>query len=243
MGLLCLNNIRSTKIKTDRLFLNKFEYCFRFRVNEVSTLRIRQGRMPSRDAVKTTLDFREKWRQQWREQLKNNGKHYSWADDLQDPAITKNDEDRLYKLLDYFHSYKKEFKYSVSSNLIYLYSNEYSMLTELIDLIELDSVNVRQAVISRPKDTIAQKNPKYQYRTYFKDISITGEIKDALRVQLGNLKDINVSRSLSAFLNSNKHYYTQRYFFVDYNDDKWLLMLHIVCPGIVRKTMSIVSAK
>lgn len=242
MASLSLNNIRTQKVKSDRLFLDRFEYCFRFRVKDVSVLRISRGNVPSRADVEKIIASRKKWRLHWEEQNAKNKHVWGLPMSHPDPAITAVEEDQLFSLLDYFHLHKKAIKYSVSGNMIYVYSNEYSMLTDLVNIAKPDYVVVKQAIITRPKDTVAHKEPKYRFRTYFKDSLLQHNTKDALRFQLSNAQDIKISKSLEIFLTDERSY-IQRYYFIDHNDDKWLLMLHMACPGIIRKTMPIIQAK
>jgi hypothetical protein len=100
-----------------------------------------------------------------------------------------------------------------------------------------------EAVIDRPKNTILLKNPQHQFRSYFKITKITSDQKDMLINFLNNQRaGIRVSPALETWI-TGKFHRTQDYFFVDHNEMSWLTMLSLVHPGIIRKTLQIVTDK
>jgi hypothetical protein len=100
-----------------------------------------------------------------------------------------------------------------------------------------------EAVIDRPKNTIQLKNPRHQYRSYFKITKITSQQKNMLINFLTNQQSsIRISPALTTWTTS-VFYRTQDYFFIDHNEMSWLTMLSLVHPGIIRKTLQIVAAK
>ena len=99
-----------------------------------------------------------------------------------------------------------------------------------------------QAVICRPKDTIQLKEPKHEFRSYFKITKITQEQKDYLIAFLANQQTVRLSPALRHWTTVPFNR-TQDYFFVDHDGLSWLTMLSLVRPGLIRKTMQIIQAK
>jgi hypothetical protein len=103
-------------------------------------------------------------------------------------------------------------------------------------------VEYSRAVVGRPRNTIQLRNPKYQWRSYFKVGKLTAEQKAHLKNFLANQPDIRISPALTQWINF-KYTRTQDYFFIDYNESVWLTMLGLVQPGLIRKTLEIIPTK
>jgi hypothetical protein len=72
---------------------------------------------------------------------------------------------------------------------------------------------------------------------------LTPSQKDSMFNFLGNQEKIRVSPSLK-FAMSNQHITrTMDYFFIDHDDDSVLIMLSLIVPNIIRKTLPITAYK
>jgi hypothetical protein len=123
-----------------------------------------------------------------------------------------------------------------------VYTSSRSLIDQLDNLHSLTKKDYARAVICRPKNTIQLKNPKYQYRSYFKMVKLTDEQKQYLTNFLLNQPTVRISPALNDWMNIKFHR-TQDYFFVDHNEMSWLTMLALVHSGLIRKTMQIIAAK
>jgi hypothetical protein len=102
---------------------------------------------------------------------------------------------------------------------------------------------VSQATVVCPKNTIGLKDPKHQFRTYFKAHSPTEQ-------QIRNLDDfldanqeyIKPSNGLKSFFKrSNSYAWILDYHYIDHNDMKMVTALALLNPKLVRKTKQIVK--
>jgi hypothetical protein len=187
------------------------------------------------------LDRRKQWRkvahQRWNGQKPNAQQSRLWNE------ITEEVEQNLYDFADILRNSGVDLKLVVSSNCGWVYTNSLELIGELKPMRMLTGKKYSEAVIDRPKNTILLKNPQHQFRSYFKITKITSDQKDMLINFLNNQRaGIRVSPALETWTTSAFHR-TQDYFFVDHDEMSWLTMLSLVHPGIIRKTLQIVTAK
>ena len=118
---------------------------------------------------------------------------------------------------------------------VYVYSNHLEQLEDLISYGE-----IKQAEVSLPKDVILLKNPKWHYRTYFNELRLDSSQSKTIRNFLRNRKDaFGRSNFFDYKLDTAMFFYIMSYNFVDHDNIQDALMLNLVCPGIVRKTLPI----
>jgi hypothetical protein len=186
------------------------------------------------------LDRRKQWREVAQERwLSLNGKTltHRWNE------ITEEVEQNLYDFADILRNSGADLKLVVSTNYGWVYTNDLILIGQLKTLRMLTGKRYTEAVVDRPKNTIRLKNPKHNYRSYFKITKLTGQQKHNLINFLNNQQpSIRISPALAEWTTSAFHR-TQDYFFVDHNDMSWLTMLALVQPGIIRKTQQIILAK
>lgn len=224
-------------VAKDRLFYNQFNYCLGFYLDEVNCLRVLDH-----DHIDILIQRRIQWRevaqQRW-----ISGRHTGtiisrrWKD-ITDKTITD-----LHDLADIMIKTPAQFKLVVSSNQAHVYTNDLKLVDRL-DLLEmLFRKTYSVAHITRPKNTIALKKSKYQYRSYFKFHSVTLEQKSNLIKFFKNQQDyMRLSPGLQSWLEQTSSR-VQDYFFIDHDSETWLSMLSLIHPGLVRKTMKIITDK
>lgn len=157
--------------------------------------------------------------------------------------ITDDIVENLHALTEMLITAPEEFKLVVSMNQAHVYTNELALIDRLDSMSILDFKTFARAQVSRPKNTVALKNPKYQFRSYFKPANLTAAQKDHLQAFLNNHSaNVRVSPALREWL-AIPFNRLQEYFFVDHDSETWLTMLNLVSPGIIRKTMQIIAAK
>jgi hypothetical protein len=160
----------------------------------------------------------------------------------QSNKITETTVENLHTLAEVLLTAPAAFKLVVSAFTGYVYTNDLPLIDRVSKLPGVLYVEYSQAVVSRPRNTIQLRDPKYQWRSYFKVGKLTTEQKAYLKNFLANQPDIRISPALTQWINF-KYTRTQDYFFIDYNEPVWLTMLSLVQPGLIRKTLEIIPAK
>ena len=202
----------------DRLFYDKYTHAMSFRVVGAELLRGWDHK---------SLDRQISWR--------NYNSGYSWRSS----KIDDNQKADLHSFIDVVASLK-EHKIMLTWQHVYIYTNTVADLEMLASLPYVKHCWPTQAVINRPRDTVILTEPKYKYRTFFKERCLTEANMASLSKFLLNRKDcFSITENLEKRLSTGGNFYTLSHYFVDHNDMKDLVMLQIVCPGIVRKTLTI----
>jgi hypothetical protein len=232
-----LNKLQFTPVKKDRLFYDRFEYCLGFHLDEVSCLR-----QLDHAAINDNMERRKQWReitqQRWLNNRQNGGVVLQriWKE------ITEKTVEDLHTVATQLLATQAEYRLVVSVNQGYVYTNDLSLIGQLSIMPNLAYKTYTRAQVTRPKDTIALRNPQHKFRTYFKLLKLTTDQKDHLMDFLHGQQHIRISPGLNRWfdLPFNR---SQDYFFVDHDTESWLTMLSLVHPGIVRKTIHIVPTK
>jgi hypothetical protein len=167
--------------------------------------------------------------------------------------ITPKVEQHIYQVARHLDSVSSPIKTVLGPDFITVYTNDRSTVDSIVKCAQsiiLGTVRVKQVELSLPTDTIILKRHyKYQYRTWFRSRKLNDNSKKVLRDWVQNMHEhIKPSPSLYRWLNNNSQAtwrassdWTWDHFFVDHNDPKLEVWIAMVCPGIVRKTMSIQS--
>ena len=225
-------------VTKDRLFYDQFEYCIGFYLDEVSALReLDHARID--DVIERRKAWREIAQQRW---INGKQKHgtimsRSWRD------ITDQTQADLHSLANVLLTTSTSYKLVVSVNQGYVYTTDLVLIDQLDNMSELKHKTYTRARIIRPKNTIQLKNPRHEYRTYFRSNKLSWQEKQVLIDFLQNQQEhTRMSPGLKNWVH-DPFTRTQDYFFVDHNGSSWLSMLSLVRPGIIRKTLQIVAAK
>ena len=214
---------------SDRLFYDHWQYCVRFRLSEVSALRDSLDL----DRIEQVLNSRQLWRERVRTRWPHN--NFVRGHD----AITAYTRENLYAFADFLQRVEDPYKMVISVDQCWIYSNNPILLERIGRLPFVSSVKYTRADVVRARGTITLKNPKHEYRSYFRSVKLTSteknQIDDFLKQQA-----VKISPGLQTWINSPFER-TQDYFFVDYNGSSWLTMLSLIRPGLIRKTVEIVA--
>jgi hypothetical protein len=123
-----------------------------------------------------------------------------------------------------------------------VYTNDVALIEQLRDLPFMFWMGFTEAIITRPKNTLKLKNPKHSHRSYFKLAKLSDTQKTMLVNFFVNQEGyIRLSPGLIKWIKSPFHR-TQDYFFIDYTEESWLVMLSLIHPGLIRKTIEIEAA-
>jgi hypothetical protein len=230
--------LKFKSVVKDRLFYDRFQYCISFGLAEISCLREQELDCAR---ISHMLERRKQWRevahQRWNGQKPNAQQSRLWNE------ITEEVEQNLYDFAAVLRNSGVDLKLVVSSNCGWVYTNSLELINQLKPMRMLTGKKYSKAVIDRPKNTILLKNPRHQFRSYFKITKITNQQKNTLINFLNNQQSsIRISPALATWITST-FYRTQDYFFIDHDEMSWLTMLALVHPGIIRKTQEIIQAK
>lgn len=225
-------------VRKDRLFYDRFEYCLGFYLDEANCLRELDHAY-----IDDMITRRQHWREIAQQRWNQGSRQFGSILGRRHREITAETIENLHAVAELLITAPEEFKLIVSINQAYVYTNDTILINRLDRMSCLDFKTYAQAVITRPKDTVVLKNPKHQFRSYFRTTNLTAQQKDHLESFLINQSNhVRMSPALQRWIDYS---FTriQDYFFVDHNTENWLTMLGLVQPGIIRKTMNIIPAK
>lgn len=235
--MLLSTNRKFSPVRKDRLFYDRFNYCMGFYLDEISCLRDLDHA-----SIDDTIERRRQWREIAQQRWINGSQAHGmilrrhWRD------ITEKTVKDLHTVAEQLLNTTAEYKLVVTTDQGYVYTNDLTLIDCLSSMPELTYKTYTQALVTRPKNTVALRNPRHKFRTYFKLLKLTVEQKDHLMDFLHNQKHIRISPALDRWFDVPFNR-SQDYFFVDHDSESWLTMLSLVHPGIVRKTIHIIPAK
>jgi hypothetical protein len=185
-------------------------------------------------------------RRQWREVSLNR-----WANSAQAGKtivsrrakdITDENVTNLHTLTDLLLRSQVDFKLVTSVSSAWIYTNNVHLIEQVKDLDFLICKTYTEAKINRPKNTIKLKDPKHSHRSYLKSVKLTDAEKTHLCNFFANQQGhARISPSLLKWMGERYHR-TQDYFFVDHDKESWLVLLNLVKPGMIRKTVELITA-
>lgn len=222
------------KTSRDSLFYGQWQYAVACDLTLAGCLRNHKF---EHDQVLEHITMRKLWDEQWRLRTWNQ----NFVAD-RTTRFTVEDELNILTAAEYFRSLKNDFKLVVTRDRIWLYANKISVIKGLTKLAGIDNPRYTEAVVDRPKNSIRIKNSPYELRSYFRWKFLNDTEKDSLRQFLATQQDyVRVSPGLKRYLSGKNYLFLQEYYFIDYTGEQWLLMLSLVHPGMLRKTVTIVK--
>ena len=228
------SNLKFKPVRKDRLFYDRFCFCLGFILPEVSCLRELNHKY-----IDDVIKRRRQWRQVSLQHWGQNPNRNILA--RKDREITDDNVSNLHTLTDVLLRSRVDFKLVTSVNTAWIYTNDLQLLNTVDRLDFLILKQYTEAHINRPKDTIRLVKPEHENRAYLLNQKLTSEEKaNLLNFFANQTEHIRVSPSLLSFLQGSFHR-TQDYFFFDYTGDSWLVMLSLIRPGLIRKTMRIIA--
>lgn len=154
--------------------------------------------------------------------------------------VTPSEQRTLHQLLGYLQAHSTPYKKVVSSNTMWIYTNDPQSWQDILQHCpRLQYLGAQQVDVSIPQDVILLKNPKHQYRTYFKDLWVNAERLDQIREFFNARTDIFEPSPSFYEVMIGKRLWIASWHFVNHNDAKLDLVMQLACPGLVSKTMRI----
>lgn len=208
-------------VSRDRLFYDHYRYCMRFELAH-------SGRMRSL-AHKDIIESCE-----W-------ANNVSRIQGVWVKSVSQDQVKHMLELSDVLTSTDVEFKRIVFTQWQNIYTNDTALFDKIATVSAITHKTYHEAVIDQPRDTVILSHSDYKWRSYFKERWYSQE-------QMNMLANFITSRPEQFSLTNNwRKRLTKRYcwitrtFFVDHHDAKDVVMLNMVIPGCVRKTMPIVQ--
>ena len=231
------SNLKFKPVVKDRLFYDQYTYCIGFHLDEVSCLR-----ELNHQYIDVIIERRRQWReislQRWTNAVQSNKNIITRrAKDITDENVAN-----LHHLTDVLLRSRVDFKLVTSVSSAWIYTNDTKLLEQVSELDFLICKNYTEAVVDRPKNTIKLKDPKHRYRSYLKCVKLTDEEKTRLCNFIANQQGhARIGPALLKWMGERWHR-TQDYFFIDHDDESWLVMLALVKPSMIRKTVELIAA-
>ena len=222
------------KENTDRLFYDQYQYSLKLRMKDFSCLR--EIRNTDKDLVEVAAVVTKR-----HDQRANYSKFFTTS--YRSVAVTnKLDLENLLHFLELIWPVKDQFKPVFSGDWGYVYSNDKQLLESIGNLPYVHAYYIKQAVINRPKDTVLLQSSPYQFRSFLRERLWTPDEKARILTYLEKQPGIKISRGLLHWLKyDTRWHWSRRYHYFDHNDAKIELMLQLIYPGIIRKTMPIIE--
>ena len=222
------SNLKFNDTSKDRLFYNRYLYSVSCFLQEASALRNLSHRNIDR-----TIQYRMQYTHSalYRQHRNNQ----SIADEV---------SNNLHSFCDTLMEFEGDYKLVISCNWMAIYTDNLQLLDKIDQVNYIQQKYYRKAVVDRPMDTIALKNPTHTNRSYFKEKVFTSQQKETLNNFLLAQKDnIRIGPGLKGWFDRNNNPYSMSYFFIDHSSDQWITMLSLVHPGLIRKTVKIIQDK
>lgn len=134
-----------------------------------------------------------------------------------------------------------DIKIVLYQDFVYLYTNDPDIADHLEAQEYIRNVFVTEADLVKPAGVVELKNPRWAYRSYFRERYLGEERGSTLSRFLVSRKDcFGYSSTLYSRMQSEHSLRrSMSHYFVDHNDLRDIQMLDLVCPGIIRKTLPI----
>ena len=208
------------EIKTearDRLYYKDYHYSAQFYLQNASALRILRH-----DVIDDYVAQREYY-------------NLSWS-----KALSKENIQQLHSVCDLFLAFQEPFKKMVYNSHIYFYTSCLEDLETVYNHPGIKFFTATKADVCLPLDVVLLKEPKHKYRTYLKERWIPeGQTPVLRKFLLGRENLYSFTPLFKSRLTHWDRFYTMSHFFIDHDDPRDLLMLEMVVPGLIRKTMPI----
>lgn len=218
-----------TAVGSDRLFYDQYRYCMTAGIDEVTCLRRLDHKY-----IDHVLNVRKKY-----------SAIGSWVPSRGRSSVRITDETvaNLHKLCDVLTAVNHKFKLVVEFGNMRLYTNDCALFDEIAASdVKFNFVHFKQAVIDRPRNSVKLKNPRHLYRSYLSQIKLSDQEKRAIvRFLQNNSDSLRLSPCLSRWTTESFKWVYSHYF-IDYNDHSNALMLNLIRPGLIKKTVDILKA-
>lgn len=177
-------------------------------------------------------------RKEWQKRSINFGG--SWYN--RSKIITDHMTQNLHDVCDFLLADQTPRKLVFTTDHLYVYANDVGLFVRMARTGTSDLLAISQAKLSGTPGTIVLKNPQYKLRTYFKNLRLDANNSESVKQFLINQSDIRLSPTLRAWT-QQKWQMVQSHYFLDHDHASVIMMLNMINPNLVRKTLDIEAAK
>lgn len=153
----------------------------------------------------------------------------------------KNCSNELLWLGALFQNIKDRAKIASSSDMLYLYTNDYDIIEQLNGRNHYRAM-LRVVEVPLPPGELFKKDSEYSFRSYLTSKNFTTSEKEALERYISN-SGASVSPALARWFRSPGANTSARHFFIDHNSLDILTLISLIKPGLVNKSVKIVTSK
>ena len=240
ISLLTDSNLKIKVQRGDRLFFDRYRYCLRFYLPELSAMR---DFHKSDIELKELLDSIEFCLATRRElDAKLSYRAIFWKPNNVDPEMLAAYyyPGNLKDLAEILYQKKDIIKLMISGSLGYVYSTDFDFLKKISKLDYVRHSSFREMIVDRPRGTVKLRTSEHKLRLYLTDMWLTAAEKESIVSFLSNQDDVRLSPALKTWCRSGV-LWTQRNYFVDYNTPSFPLALQLINPRLVKKILQIVE--
>jgi hypothetical protein len=206
-------------VERNQLFFGQYHYCISFYLQNANVLR-------TLDPIKILKSI----------QYRN-----AWAPSAVSKKITEQSQHDLIAVCDYLLARPNPFKRTVSTHVMYVYTNHPADFQNLNDVGGLVVTNCSQVNVSLQPDAVTLRNPRHAYRTFFRERWLRDhELKTIREYFQARPNQFRLSPGFEMLVNGRRMWLMANYF-VDHNEPQADLLINMAVPGIVKKTLPIVA--
>jgi hypothetical protein len=132
-------------------------------------------------------------------------------------------------------------KLTTSWNNMFVYTNDADDYERIQKIPHVTAGSYREALVTQPAGVLLRRNPKYLYRSYFREKRMEPDRnQEFLQFVLSRGDYFNLDFATRHRLGSGRHRYPFcRHSYIEHNSPLDLTMLEMVIPGAIRQTMPI----
>jgi hypothetical protein len=221
-------------VSKDRLFYDQYRYCMTAGIRESGGLR-----RLTHEYIDYVIQIRKEHRDV----------SYASPSWRGGQPITQDVVDNLHNFCQILIDTKHQFKLVVEFNNVRLYSNTKQLYQKVLSSkLDFKYTTLKEVIVDRPRDSIRLKNPQYKFRSYFNRAKMTDQQKQSIVQYFNNSTgsrteraSIRLSPCLQDWAKQSFFKWTESYYFVDHDDESWMIMLSLIRPGLIKKTNTIVQ--
>ena len=207
-------------VERNQLFFGQYQYCISFFLMNASVLR-------ELDPIKILRSIQ--YRNQWAPTA-----NYK-------QRIAEQEQHELIQVGDYLLARPHPFKRTVSTHVMYLYTNHPADFQNLNGVGGLVVTNCTQVNVSLQPDAVTLKNPAHSYRTFFRERWLRDhELQNIRGYFQARPNQFRLSPGFEMLVNGRRMWLMGNYF-VDHNEPQADFLINMAIPGIVKKTLPIVA--
>ena len=132
-------------------------------------------------------------------------------------------------------------KLTSSWNNMFVYTNDADDYARIQKIPHIDMGSYREALATQPAGVLLRRNPKYLYRSYFREKRMNPEQgQEFLQFVISRGDYFNLDHATRMRLGLGRHRYPfARHSYIEHNSPLDVTMMEMVMPGAIRQTLPI----